>query len=464
MTFYPSIKARTTRYPTIHDDNNLDSQGYGALSDCISCDVTEELNGGFTLEMKYPLHGIHNEYLTVGNIIMAKPAHNQDIQPFRIHQIKRSFGNSINVYANHISYDLSGYPMTSAQTYNSLADVISAMNNASWNTGSAIYHQFTFKTDKTSSATFSIAGTQTLRSWMGGQEGSILDTYGGEWSYDNFKCFLASRRGEDNGIRISYGKNLAEYVKEQNNTVYSHICAYYVKDEESVYSDLTATGAICAFRVLYYDATKNFDSTPTKAQLNAIAATQKPNESQTITVTPAQIGDVIGLGDTVYICYENVFTTRVIKTVWDVLADHYIKLELGTKKAGIAETIKSLSSSGTTAAPTDYVIQQGTSNGWYFKKWASGDYACWYRAEGISVDVTTAWQGEYYGEIAGVNFPITFVSLTSVNQTVEVNDGGETTSFYPCTLTKTSGAVLYRPNSKSGVTATYNIEAKGRWK
>lgn len=361
MTFYPSIagkavvgktivgmirqpKPKDSRYPTIHsyDGNTLETQGYGALSDAISAEVTEELNGGFTLEMKYPLHGIHNEYLVAGNIIMAKPAHNQSIQPFRINQVKRTLGNSINVYANHISYDMSGYPMTSAQTYNSLADVISAMNNATWSTGSAAFHRFTFDTDKSSSATFSIAGTQTLRSWMGGQEGSILDTYGGEWSYDNFKCFLANRRGEDNGIRISYGKNLAEYVKEQTNTIYSHICAYYVKDDVSVYSDLTETGMICAFRVLYYDASKNFDSTPTKAQLNAIAATQKPSESLSVTVTPAQIGDVIGLGDTVYVCYENVFTTRVVKTVWDVLGDHYNKLELGTKKTSIADTIKSL--------------------------------------------------------------------------------------------------------------------------
>lgn len=361
MTFYPSIagkavvgktivgmirqpKAKDSRFPTIHsfDGNDLNTQGYGALSDCISAEVTEELNGGFTLEMKYPLKGIHNEYLTVGNIIMAKPAHNQGIQPFRINQVKRTLGNSITVYANHISYDLSGYPMAAAQSYTSLAAVISAMNSASWNTGTSAFHQFTFETDKTSSATFSIAGTQTLRSWMGGQEGSILDTYGGEWSYDNFRCFLASRRGEDNGIRISYGKNLAEYVKEQNNTLYSHICAYYTKDDQSVYSDLVETGLICAFRVMYFDASKYFDTAPTKTQLNTIAGTQKPTLSQTITVTPAQIGDVIGLGDTVYICYENVFTTRVVKTVWDVLADRYNKLELGTKKENIADTIKSL--------------------------------------------------------------------------------------------------------------------------
>lgn len=457
------------RYPTIHgfDGNDLETQGYGALSDCISAEVTEELNGGFTIELKYPLHGIHNEYLIPGNIIMAKPSHNQSIQPFRIHQIKRSLGNSINVYANHISYDLSGYPMTSAQTYNSLADVISAMNNASWSTGSAIYHQFTFETDKTSSAAFSIAGTQTLRSWMGGQEGSILDTYGGEWSYDNFKCFLASRRGEDNGIRISYGKNLAEYVKEQNNSVYSHICAYYVKNEEAVYSDFVETGAICAFRVLYYDASKYFDSAPTVTQLNAIAATQKPAESQTITVTPAQIGDVIGLGDTVYICYENVFTTRVIKTVWNVLADNYTKLELGTKKAGITDTIKSLSGSGTTATPTDYVIQQGTSNGWTYRKWASGKYECWLRDSSRKATINQSWGSFYYGTLSAWNYPITFVGdYPVVNITIQANNGGAwaVPNYNDYSFTGTGTIYLYRPSQVTNMALTVNIYAFGRWK
>lgn len=459
------------RYPTIHgfDGNDLETQGYGALSDCISAEVTEELNGGFTIELKYPLHGIHNEYLIPGNIIMAKPSHNQSIQPFRIHQVKRSFGSSIVVYANHISYDMSGYPIRSARNYNSLAETIAAMNAFDWSStaGAAAYHKFTFETDKTSSAAFSIAGTQTLRSWMGGQEGSILDTYGGEWSYDNFKCFLASRRGEDNGIRISYGKNLAEYVKEQNNSVYSHICAYYVKNEEAVYSDFVETGAICAFRVLYYDASKYFDTAPTKAQLNAIAATQKPNESQTITVTPAQIGDVIGLGDTVYICYENVFTTRVIKTVWNVLADNYTKLELGTKKAGITDTIKSLSGSGTTATPTDYVIEQGTSSGWTFRKWASGKYECWKRDSSKKATINQSWGSFYYGTLSAWTYPITFAGdYPTLQVTVQAANGGAwaVPNYSDYSFTSTGTIYLYRPSQITDMSLTVNIYACGRWK
>lgn len=335
-------------YPTIHDfkADDLNTQGYGALSDCISCEVTEELNGAFTLELTYPLNGLHAEYLLTGNIIVAKPNYSQAIQPFRISEVKKSFANNIQVYANHICYDLSGYPVRSAYTLTSLASVISTMNGFTWSTGGASYHQFTFGTDMTSSKSFEMPATQTVRSWMGGQDGSILDVYGGEWTYNDFSCILTSRRGQDTGYRISYGKNLAEYEKDKNYTEYSHVCAYWKKSDTIVYSDLTPTSLNCTFRCGYLDATSAFDSQPSVAQLNSYASSQVSAinfGAQTITVTPAQLGnDVISLGDSVLICYETVFSTRVVKTVWDVLLGKYTSLQLGAKKVGITDTIKSL--------------------------------------------------------------------------------------------------------------------------
>ena len=163
-------------FPTIHsfEANDLTTQGYGALSDCISCDVTEELNGAFTLEMKYPLKGIHYEQLIPTNIIVVKPSHNQSPQPFRISDVKQSFANSITVYANHISYDMSGYSLRLGRNYDSLAEVITAMNGFDWSSEGGVYHGFTFDTDMTSSHPFKMPMLQTLRSWMGGQEAPSL--------------------------------------------------------------------------------------------------------------------------------------------------------------------------------------------------------------------------------------------------------------------------------------------------
>ena len=335
-------------YPTIHDykANDLTTQGFGALSDCISCDITEELNGAFTLEMTYPLNGLHAEYLATGNIIIVKPSHNQSAQPFRINQLKKSFANNIKVYANHICYDMAGYYIKGAYTKNSLADLFTLLNGWTWTTDDPLAHDFRFFTDKSSNATFTMPQCQTLRSWMGGQEGSILDTYGGEWEYDGFNCFLHSRRGKDTGIRISYGKNLAEYENEKTNNDVSHLITYWTKNGTYAFSNVIPTGMSCAFRTVYYDASNEFENQPSTADLNTVANIQiaKINPSaQTITVTPAQIGkDVIGLGDGVLVCYENVFATRVIKTVWDALTGSYKSLQLGSRKENIADTIKSL--------------------------------------------------------------------------------------------------------------------------
>lgn len=335
-------------FPTIHSwkGDDLTSQGFGALSDVISCEVTEELNGAYTLELKYPLNALHSEYIEVGNIIVAKPNHNQSRQAFRINQIKKSLSNSITVYANHISYDMAGYYVRRDYTFNSLEHLITTLDGWTW-ADSPYYHQFHFATDMSSSRAITMPVLQTLRSYMGGQDFSIINVYGGEWIYDNFSCFLTSRRGTDTGYRISYGKNLASYDKEKNYNYYSHICAYWKKSDTTATGDVVSTGMDCPFRCGYIDVSKQYDSQPTTAQLNASASayisTMNP-AAQTIKVTPAQIGnDVIGLGDSVLICYETVFQTRVIKTVWDVLAGEYKSLVLGTKKANIADTIKSLS-------------------------------------------------------------------------------------------------------------------------
>lgn len=464
-------------FPTIHNfaADDLETQGYGALADCISCEVTEELNGAFTLELTYPLNGLHSEYLVTGNIIVAKPNHNQSRQPFRISEVKKSFSNNIQVYANHICYDLSGYPVRNAYTLTSLANVISTMNGFTWSTGDAAYHQFTFDTDMTSSKTFTMPATQTVRSWMGGQDGSILNVYGGDWVYDSFSCFLTSRRGQDTGYRISYGKNLAEYEKDKNYTEYSHACAYWKKSDVVVYSDITPTGISCSFRCGYIDATSAFDAQPSVAQLNSYVSGEIATMvfgAQTITVTPAQLGnDVIGLGDGVLICYETVFSTRVVKTVWDVLIGQYKTLQLGTKKVNITDTIKSLTTApnGESGSPSyDYIIESGTAqNGaWVYEKWYSGKAIAYTPApyDMGSVATTSGYGNGYFSDRAGYSFPGgLFISAPSVLVQVHGTTGLLTANAYNVTASSYS---IYVGNMRNETVANgrLNVYAMGRWK
>ena len=62
-------------YPILYqsDERSFETMGLGALSDVISCIVTEERNGPFELEMSYPVGGDKYDLLAVDRIILAPP-------------------------------------------------------------------------------------------------------------------------------------------------------------------------------------------------------------------------------------------------------------------------------------------------------------------------------------------------------------------------------------------------------
>ena len=93
-------------YPS--EETAFADNGLGALSDAVSCTVTEARNGEFELQMEYPLTGIHYGEIAARRLLTVKPSPTADPQPFRIYRITRPLGGKVTVYARHISYDLSG--------------------------------------------------------------------------------------------------------------------------------------------------------------------------------------------------------------------------------------------------------------------------------------------------------------------------------------------------------------------
>lgn len=67
---------------------------------------------------------------------------------------------------------------------------------------------FDFWTDIDSAAAFTITSPATVRGCLGGMDGSMLDTYGGEYEWDMYTALLHGHRGADHGVKIVYGKNL----------------------------------------------------------------------------------------------------------------------------------------------------------------------------------------------------------------------------------------------------------------
>ena len=189
---------------------DFSTRGLGPLSDCISCTVTEQRNGIYELEMQYPLTGLHYEDIADRSIILAIPSPYRAAQPFRVYQITRNMNGTATIYAQHLSYDLAGIPVTPF-SQSSLTMALTWLK-----THSAIDNPFSFSADFSSSASFGFTVPTVCRSLLGGVDGSLLDVYGGEYEFDGYDVILHRQRGGDNGVTIRYGKNLTDLSQDSS--------------------------------------------------------------------------------------------------------------------------------------------------------------------------------------------------------------------------------------------------------
>lgn len=324
-------------------DRTFSSHGIGDLADTISCYVEEIRNSSYELEMEYPIDGIHFEDIALRMIILAKPNYTDDPQPFRIYKITKPINGICTIYARHISYDMSGIAVAPF-TANSLPAALSGLKAHALNTC-----PFTFSTTRTTAVPFTINETGSLRSWIGGREGSILDTYGGEWHFDKFTATLENSRGEDRGVVINYGHNLMDLEQDENTEeVFTGCVAVWIQDDVETRGEVQFISSKAYEKVYVLDVSMDFETAPTLAQLNAKAIEylqnhNKPEVNITLDFVQAEtLSHRVDLCDTVSIYYEDLgvsATAKCIRTKWDVLLGRYEETEFGDARADMADTI-----------------------------------------------------------------------------------------------------------------------------
>ena len=324
------------------------SNGIGRLRDCISCVVTEERNGQFELELEYPIGGAYFDQLNPGNIIGVIHDDDHDIQPFEIYSTEATLDGAT-IYARHISYRLSDI-LVSPFTASTLTSAISGISSHSVNT-----NPFTLSTDKSGSGEFAVSYPKSARSALLGEEGSILDVYGGEYEWDKWNVTLHAARGSDTGVTVRYGKNMLGLEREIDGGETFNAVAPYVMDGDTyVYLPefyvQPTNPPNEPLKIRSMDFSGYFESTPAEATLRANAKSwidsNKPwIPSQNLKVDfvalwqTEQYKDVaeiqrVRLCDTVSVYYTNLGIVaekqKVVKTVFDVLKERLTQIELGT--------------------------------------------------------------------------------------------------------------------------------------
>ena len=283
-------------YETMVEGTVPSTFGLGHLTDALRCEVSEERNGKYELVLEYTSEGIHAEDIQVNRFIMAKPNFTDDPQIFRIYKVGKVMNGKFTVYAQHISYDLSG-KVISAGTAGSCTAACLLLQASAGN--------FTISTDKNVSADFTIKEPSSVRSWFGGKQGSLLDVYGtAEWYYDNYDCVLKLNRGQDRGVELRYGKNLTDLSQEIDmSNLCTGVIPYYIDDETNtkVVGAKVSTGLVLDVdRDQAVDFSSDVDpesSTPIATQLATLASNYIANNIFTrvfssITLDFVQMGEL----------------------------------------------------------------------------------------------------------------------------------------------------------------------------
>lgn len=359
--------------PVLYDKSERDfsHNGIGFLSDAIKATVTEERNGAFELSLQYPIGGVWFDLIQNSSIIKAKPNETSEPQLFRVYKVSKPLNGIVTYSAEHISYDLSGVPALGFSMSNTAAEA--AMERAI--SGSVVPCPYTVHSDITDIMPFSVEAPASVRSILG----SVRDTFGGEFEFDNFSVYLHKARGQDNGVTIEYGKNLTDLKQEDNiSDCYTHIlpyAAYQVEPEEynenaepeTVYVYLPekiipipgseSFGHIKAYPIDFSDRFED-GADFTEAALRELAEdylsdTDIGAPKVSLTVSFVQLWQTeeykniaslerVKLCDIVTVKFPRLGVeskAEVIKTVFNVLSERYESIALGDVKETLADTI-----------------------------------------------------------------------------------------------------------------------------
>lgn len=355
------------------DATQFNTNGIGRL-EAISCIVTEERNGIFELEMTIAETALHAAEIEMQSIIMAKVPDKQNLQAFRVYKLTKPINGIFKVLAQHISYQLSFIPVMPFSVLAGTGACASTL--AGLKTNAVEDCPFTFTTDVTTINSYTQTAPASLRSRLGGVEGSVLDQFGGEYSWDNYNVSLLNHRGVTTPtVTLRYGKNITDLNQEENiaDTI-TGIVPFWESSEgdglvtlpEKVIESSHAS-AYPFKRTVPYDFSSEFQDQPTESQLRAKAqaymnAAGVGIPKVSIKVSFISLADTeefkdiaalqsVNLCDNVGVYFEKLgisTTAEIVKIVYDVLLEKYDSVEIGSLRSNLSSTINA-NSQGITA-------------------------------------------------------------------------------------------------------------------
>ena len=347
-------------------ETNFTNNGLGYLKDIISASVVDTLNGDYSLTFEYPMNAKLSEYLVEGNYVRCKVA-DGSYQIFMITNVIKTY-ETYKIQAKHVFYKL---------LYNFLEDVypqnLQCQDFLNWILTHTQYNnEFTGYSNITSTTkTARYVRKNPVEAILGSDDNTMVNLYGGEIKRDNFKIYFNSRVGNDEGLKLIFGKNITGInINIDNTNCYTRIMPLgydaLMLPEKYIDSDLINAYpfpriAIYTFDDVKYDPNDEsayhteveaYDALRAKVAELYDAGIDKPQVSISVDWLELSKTDQyynyaglerVHLGDTIYANILGVdFTTRVVKTTYNPLNDTIEKFEIGSIQATIASSMNNM--------------------------------------------------------------------------------------------------------------------------
>jgi phage minor structural protein len=426
-------------------ETQFTSNGLGRLRDIVRCECTEERNGIYEVEFDYPVDGQNFDLIQSGRIIAVKHDETDDVQPFDIYSYTKPIDGLVTFFGKHISYRQS-LMVASGSNINSLADAFAMLS------GAVPSNPFSYWSDFTSTSYMAAANgqPQSVRQLLGGVEGSILDTYRGEYEWDKWTVRLWRSRGRQVPFTIRYGLNLLDYNEEADySESYSAVVPFWLGQDDKG-ADIVVKGGLINSGLPTYngrtdtvplDLSDKFETRPSKSQLEAMAESLMSSNNPTLPQRTISV-DFIRLRDSAdYARFEKLQECRlcdsvrvvfprygmegyykIVKTVYDVLLEKYTSLELGTLSTSLSDALGISSSVGTMneGSVLDTAYPMGscytTSSNTNPQEWLGGSWTLMHKrfksqwiTTGFTYDTTNTQNGAFAASLNGNTIEFRFM-------------------------------------------------------
>ncbi|GAA2897081.1 phage minor structural protein, N-terminal region domain protein [Enterococcus casseliflavus] len=377
--------------PRIYDPTEKDfsHNGLGIMIDTTRCDVTEEANGKYEVEIEHPLISRFAKYFENGYQIKAKP---NDQEDYHIFEIKNTYedtiSNTILIYGQSRTYKIGNREVqhVAIDSKNGAEAMAAIENGMDEPSDVKLYSDI----QTTSSTVFE---ARNVLSCIAGEQGSMLQYWGGEIKREPFKLSLLRRRGRDNVGTVRYGKDLVGLkVKFDWSSIVTKVLPYadLQNSEDGTTNRIYGNAVLSDLATNYPDVyAKHIQFTEEQgvkdlASLNRVAAnyfksinvgSDKPKisieleiENLTDSEEAKEFAKIrnYGLFDTFSVyhkLYDIYIDTKINSVVYDSLTEKNKKIYSGdaqmafyTKQSyELQETIKTLTKKGYMSEFVDYV-------------------------------------------------------------------------------------------------------------